>query len=579
MKRRSIAALSAGIIGSSLILAGCGTSTSTSTPSAAAVKSPIGNVATVSLPALVSPNWWFPIESSTTYSDYNSEMSNMMYEHLIDISRTDSVDYSRSLASGVTWNSSGTVYTITLNKKWKWSNGTPVTSADVVWTMQLMMYLSGSSSPWEYGGAGIGGLPVRWKSVVPDGPEKVIVTLNEPSNPQWFLHNGLGQVVPVPKATWDIHKNMANEANFLKSVANSPQDSYYSVVDGAFKYDAAASKPDNEYWTFVPNPSYDGHKATISKVIYEYESSSAAQFAALETDKINVGYLSPSLWNSKAKLKGDKFSTTYLFGFSYMEPNLDPKAPGHIADLVGHAYERQALEMGIDQAAMNSSFYHGYGVSEDSPIPSEPKTVFDDPSIKNIGAYNPKAGEKLLEKHGWHLVHGVMTSPQGYPFKFTLDYTSGSDTMTDEAELMKQDWASEGIDVTLESQPFDTLISDNDQTNQTNWQMVWFGDWTYQPDYYPTGGGLFKTGSGSNFNDYNNKTMNTLINNTYAPGTSSQITAAMDAYQAYAAKDYPVIWLPWNPAFNEGGVAVHGVNKWFNPITDTNSPNRWTITH
>ncbi|PSR27631.1 MAG: ABC transporter substrate-binding protein [Sulfobacillus thermosulfidooxidans] len=579
MKRRSVAVLSAGIIGSSLVLAGCGSTSTPSTGSSQAVKSPVGNVAIVALAPQVSPNWWFPIEANTNYSDYNSAMSNMMYEPLIHISRTDGVNYNRSLASNVTWNSNGTVYTITLNKKWHWSNGQPVTSADVVWTMKLMEYLASGKAPWEYGGTGIGGLPTRWQSVKADGPYKVIVTLNQPSNQQWFLHNGLGQVVPVPKSVWDIHKNLANEAKFLQSVANSPQDSYYSVVDGPFKYSPQQSKPNDQYWTFVPNPNYDGHKASVSKVVYEYESSSSSEFAALKTGKVNVGYLPASLWNSKQELVNDKFSTSYLFGFAYMVPNFSPKAPGHFAQLIAPAYVRQALEMGIDQQGMINSFYHGHGVVEFSPIPSKPKTVFNDSAITNPAPFNPSAGKKLLEEHGWHMVNGVMTSPQGYPFKFTLDYSSGSNTMADEAQLMKQDWAKEGIDVTLESQPFNTLINDNDQANVTNWQMVWYGLWTYQPDFYPTGGGLFKTGAGSNSGDYSNNTMNALINKTYEPGTSSEITAAMDAYLKYAAEQLPVIWVPWVSSFNETAVYVHGVNKWFNPITDSNSPNRWTITH
>lgn len=117
----------------------------------------------------------------------------------------------------------------------------------------------------------------------------------------------------------------------------------------------------------------------------------------------------------------DKLSTAYEFGFAYMIPNLNPKAPRHFAQLVGPVYVRRALEMEIDQAGMNSSLYHGYGVVEFSPIPSKPRTIFYDPNIVNPGAFNPKAGKKLLESHGWHMVNGVMTGPQGYPFKFTMD--------------------------------------------------------------------------------------------------------------------------------------------------------------
>ncbi|MCL4351376.1 MAG: ABC transporter substrate-binding protein [Firmicutes bacterium] len=577
MKQRVVATAAATIVGSSLLLAGCGSSPSTSTSSAP--KSPIGDVAIVALPAQIAPNWWFPIEANTAYSDYNSLMSNNMYLPLIHISRTDGVDYARSIASDVTWNSSGTVYTITLHKKWHWSNGTPVTSSDVVWTMQLLEYLSSGNAPWTYGGAGIGGLPTRWQSVTADGLYKVIVTLNQPSNPQWFLHNGLGQVTPVPKAVWDIHKSLSNEAKFINQASNAPQDSYYQVVDGPFLYSAKNSKPNNQYWTFLPNPNYDGHKATIKKLIYQYEASTAAEFAALEKGTVNVGYLPPSMWNARSKLTGDKFSTAYLFGFSYFIPNLSPKAPGHFAQLIGQPYVRQAIEMAVDQQGMINSFYHGHGVVEYSPIPAKPPTVFYDPSIKNPAPYNPAAGVKLLESHGWHLVNGVMTSPQGYPFTFTLDYTSGSNTMTDQAELLKEDLGKEGIQVTLESQPFDTLIGDNDQANVTNWQMVWYGSWTYQPDYYPTGGGLFKEGSGSNSGDYVSTQMDNLINATYEPGTQSQITSRMDAYLKYAADNLPWIWMPWTSTFNETATYISGVNKWFNPITFGNSPNRWTINY
>lgn len=578
MKQRSLALTAATIVGSSLLLAGCGSSPSTSTP--AAPKSPIGDVAVVALPAQLSPNWWFPITANTAYSDVNGTMQDNLYLPLLHISRTDGVNYARSLASDVTWNSTGTVYTITLHKKWQWSNGTPVTSADVVWSMQLLEYLSGSSAPWTYGGAGIGGLPVRWQSVQADGPYKVVVTLNQPSNPQWFLHNGLGQVQPVPKSVWDIHKNLAHEATFIQSVSNKPQSSYYNVVDGPFEYSAADSKPNNQYWTFVPNPKYDGHKATIKKLIYQYETSSSAEFAALKTGKVNVGYLPPSLWSARSQLTADHFSTMYVFGFNYMQPNFSTKAPGHFGEMIAPAYVRQALEMGVNQKGMIQSFYHGLGVTEWSPIPAEPKTVFYDPSIANPAPYNPAAGKQLLESHGWKMVNGVMTSPQGYPFQFTFDYVSGSNTVADQAQLMVQGWAQEGIKVTLESQPFNTLISDNDQSNVTNWQMIWWGGgWTYEPDYYPTGGGLFKTGAGSNFGDYNSQTMNTLINATYSPGTASEITTNMNAYLAYAAAHYPELWLPWTPAFNESAAYISGVNKWANPITDQNSPNRWTINY
>ncbi|WP_430626296.1 hypothetical protein [Sulfobacillus thermotolerans] len=73
--------------------------------------------------------------------------------------------------------------------------------------------------------------------------------------------------------------------------------------------------------------------------------------------------------------------------------------------------------------------------------------------------------------------------------------------------------------------------------------------------------------------------MNQLIQATYQPGTSSQITARMDAYLAYASQQLPVIWMPWTAQFDETATYIHGVNSSYNPITNTNYPNYWTVSH
>lgn len=581
MKRRSLAFVASAIAGSSLLLAGCGSS-SPSTSSAPKAPSSIGNAAIVALPPQVSPNWWFPIMASSAYSVYNSQMNFLMYVPLIAPSKTDGIDYTHSLASNVSYNSNGTVYTITLNPKYKWSNGNPVTSADVVWTTKLLMYASNSSNtklPWMNGGSGIGGLPALWKSVTAQGKDKVVITLNKPSNPQWFIRNGLGQIVPVPKSVWDTSSNMMTVMTAINKVANTPSASQYKVVDGPFKYDASASKPNNQYWTFVPNKTFGGHKASISKLVYQYQTSSSSEFAGLKTGKINVGFLPPSLWGSKSQLTNDKFSTSYAFGFNYFVPNLSSKAPGGFAQIMANAYARQALEMGINQQGMINTFYHGHGVVEFSPIPSKPKTMFYDSSLKNPAPYSPSAGKKLLESHGWVMKNGVMTKGS-LQYKFTLLYASGSNTLTNELELMKQDWAKEGIQVSLVKEPFNQVISNSASSDPTKWQVVdWGGGWTYEPDYFPTGGGLFGTGSAANYGGYSNSNLDKLIKKTYEPGTTSQVTARMNAYQAFVAKNFPVIWMPWFPGFGETANYVSGVNKSFNPVLNINWPNYWTVNH
>lgn len=332
---------------------------------------------------------------------------------------------------------------------------------------------------------------------------------------------------------------MVQELAYIHSVANSPGSSPYRVVDGAYKFQ---SMQPNSNWTFVPNPHYDGHRSSVSKVIYQYETSPEAEFLGLKDGTINVGYLPTSDWDARKELRGDKLTTRYAFGFTFLQPNYSRQAPGGLGLVFRNLYVRQALEMGIDQGGMIQSFFHGAGVLEADPIPPEPKTVFYDPAVRPQYSFNPAQGKALLQSHGWHEVNGVMTKGNTQ-LSFTLLYISGSQSAANLVQLVKQNWAQEGIRVSLQSGTFDQVLTTAQQTDPTKWNMAfWTQSWTYEPDYYPTGGSFYLTGAGANQGGYNNGTMDALIRNSYLPGTPSQIKKRLDQYVAYAAHDLPVLW-------------------------------------
>lgn len=555
-----------------MILAGCGSTTTTQGHT-----TKVGGTAVMALPANASPNWFFPIEAATAFSVYNSQVSFWMYRPLLYIDSKDGIDFSRSVASSVKSNASGTQYTITIGNKYKWSNGKPVTAQDVVFSWDIIKEASSgaSSLPWTYGGAGIGGVPADWTSVKAVGTKEVVVTLSKSVNQTWFEHNGLGQIIPVPKAIWDKYPgNWTQELKYIQSLANSPKAPQFRVVDGPYKFDSMQA---NNYWSFVPNPSYGGHKSSISKLIYQYETSSSQEFTALKTGSLSVGYLPSSLWNARKTLADDKLFIQYPFGFNYMVPNLNPKAMNHLGPALSNRYVREALQMGIDQKGI-IGLNHGYGVVEDTTVPSEPKTEFYDPALATpLYAFNPKAGKKLLEAHGWSEVKGVMTK-NGVALSFPVIYSSGSNTLTNEMELIKSDWAKEGVDITLDSQPFNNVVTIGTPATPSKWAMMnWGGGWTYEPDYYPTGGGLMAAGSAANYGSYSNSTMNQLVQASYKPGTRQQNLQALFNYEAFARKHVPVLWLPWLPSFNEYSSKISGFNKSTNPVTDLVSPNYWTL--
>lgn len=568
----------AGTCGVSLLaLAGCGSTVShTATASAATV--------VVAEQPQSPPNWFFPVINAPDFFALNLQIEFLMYRPLIYLDKNNVVDYSKSLASHISVNANGTRYVITLSHKYKWSNGQPITAKDVVFTVDLMKAASQPNAPWVFGGLGSGGMPTDWKSVSADGTDTVIVQLARPANPQWFIHNGLTQIFPVPESVWDRYpNNMTQELKFIESVANTPTSKYFDVVDGAFRF---LKWQPNNYWELVPNPHFGGHKATIGRLLFQYEGSSSSEFAGLRNGSISVGYLPASMIKDRAELSHDKFSSSYLFAMNYIVPNLSPKAPGGIGKALSLLYVRQALEMGINQRGIIETLYHGYGVPTDGPIPSKPRTPFYDAALnRSPYPYNPKRGKLLLEAHGWKMVGGVMTKGSE-KLAMTLLYASGSLTEANTVQLIKSDWAKEGVQITLEQMPFDQLFAELSQSDPTKWQMGYWGTGLeYQFNYYPTGGSMFSPTGEYNQSGYVSQRATALINETYLPGSPAQIRSRLDAYQLYIAKALPVLWMPWLPSgysrvigLNVHADNVHGTVRTYNPVTNYLYANDWTVT-
>ncbi len=575
MKRRvsyrALPLLAAG----AMTLAGCGTAGGAAAHSRAAGAIHRGGTVVIAIPPALSPDGFFPVMSTATYSNIDNQIQALMYKPLLFITGSDAINYRRSIARKVTWNKAGTVYTITLGNKYRWSNGKPITSQDIVFDWSIMKAASQSNSPWLFGGAGFGGIPTRWKSVVARNAHTIVVTLNQPSNQQWFVRNGLGQIVPFPKAQWDKYPaNMKKELTWINSVVNSPGAAPYKVVDGPYKF---SSMQPNQFWAFVPNKHYGGHKSYVSKVMFQYETSDSGEFTGLKTGTINFGYLPYALWDSRMSLTNDTLKPFFLFGFNYMNINMDAKA-GFMQKQFAQLYVRQALQMGIDQPGIVRTLYHNQAITEFGPLPSKPKTVFDDPALKNPYPYDPARGKKLLEAHGWVMKNGVLTK-DGHPFTLTVMYAEGDTAATDSLQLITHAWAEEGISASLQPEPANTAFGVMVGNNQNKWDITYFpGGWTYEPDYYPTGGGLFAASAGGNYSHYNSAGMNHLVQLTYKPVSSqAQALGRLAQYQAYAVKQLPVIWMPYFPTLVVQAKNLHGVNATLNPVSNVYYPNYWWV--
>lgn len=96
-----------------------------------------------------------------------------------------------------------------------------------------------------------------------------------------------------------------------------------------------------------------------------------------------------------------------------------------------------------------------------------------------------------------------------------------------------------GVAVTANANTLNNLATECTSTSTTPWSICWSGDnWTYEPNYYPSGEQMFVSGASDNWGGYDDSQMNALV----AADTRGKST--LSAFEQYAAAQLPVLYLP-----------------------------------
>jgi peptide/nickel transport system substrate-binding protein len=328
------------------LLAACASSAPTpgSSKSTVPVK---GGTVTWAEPAGAPPNYIFPFAPLQYFAIGNfQDFIDLIYRPLywFGNGRNPTLNTSLSLAAPPIYKKGDTEAVINL-KPYKWSDGETVTSADIVFWMNMER-----SDKEGYAGYDPGALPDNVTNVVATGKEQVTFYMNRAYNPTWFTYNELDQIYPMPLA-WDVtsttakpgsggcsaatytsvtiasstykptsatakacnavydflseasgynpHNPSATNASALGTFASSP---IWSVVDGPWRLESFNS---SGRAVFVPNPKYSGPvKPTISKFVELPFTSDVAEYDALAAGAVDYGYLPPEDVTSPASKPG-----------------------------------------------------------------------------------------------------------------------------------------------------------------------------------------------------------------------------------------------------------------------------------
>jgi peptide/nickel transport system substrate-binding protein len=481
--------------------------------------------------------------------------------------QSPTLNTSVSLAKPPVYSDNNTVATVTL-KSYRWSDGTPVTAADVQFWQNLV---TANKTNWCVYAPG--NYPDNVASTTVKGAHTIVFHLTHGVDPKWFTSNELSQIQPLPIQAMDktsatspvkrydetksgalaVYKYLSTQGGKIASFATSP---LWKVVDGPWKLQSFSQ--DGQV-SFTPNPDYSGVKPHISKFVEVPYTSDEAEMNALRSGALDVGYLPYEDLPEKGALSSAGFNLEpwEIYDTNYIADNQNNPVVG---PMLKQTYIRQALEMLVDQKGVIKAFYGGDAQQTCGPVPfSAQGDLADSYEHSCPYRYNPKAAIALLKGHGWKVVpNGVSycASPgsasdecgpgvkSGAKLQFTFNYANAVEALVRSVSVFKSDAEQAGIKYNLVAGSFATVSSIAVPCKSTqsscNWELADWGEgWLYTPNYYPAGEVVFETGGGGNSSSYSNATNDRNIKANVGPDGSQK---TLDTFQNYLTQQVPYIW-------------------------------------
>ncbi|MFZ3043488.1 MAG: peptide ABC transporter substrate-binding protein [Minisyncoccia bacterium] len=437
-------------------------------------------------------------------SDADRDLSSLVYAGLMGLSGTGSLV--PVLASGYTLSQDGRTYTFALRADAKFTDGTPVTAQDVVFTVRKAQD-SGLKSP-EY--ANWSGVSV---SVV--DPHTVRFSLAKPYAP--FL--GLTTLGILPSRLW---QNISNEEFPFSNLETNP------VGAGPFKVSGVSRDASGliRSVSLAQNPRYVLGRPYLDSIRFDFYSRAEDLSTAVRTGAVESAYdvsTNGALTAPYARVFGVFFNPSEK-------------------QVYARAEVRKALSLALDRQKIVDTVLGGYATAIMGPVPpGENVKQVTVPQSENPAA----TAAQILQSAGWSY-DGTTRIWKNASAKQTLDRitirTSNVPELKNVASAVKADWEKFGIPVDIELyEPGD--LSQN-VIRPRKYEALLYGMVIGRDqDLYAFWDSQERNDPGLNIALYANKTVDTLLED--ARGTADQARRAADLQKIEdtVAADYPAAFV------------------------------------
>ena len=450
---------------------------------------------------------------------YISYSMGNVYEPLVFVNTLQSGKETPWLATKWVWSNGNKEITFTIRNGVKFSNGTPMTAADVVYTFDLLKANKtlDINAVWSV-----------LSSVTQKGSDQVVMTFKTAAVPYFYYI--ADQTPIVPKSVWSKVSNPVSYAN------KTP------IGTGAF----TVSKCTPQNITYTANPHYWQPGLPKIKTV-NYPSF-------LTNDTANT-YLAngQAQWGSQFIPSIKQFYTNKSPNYHYWFP---PVANVDVFfnltnPLLKNVAVRQAMAYAIDRPRASSIGEYGYEPASNqtgivTPTFSSWLDTSQAASYGNNYAYDTSKAASILQAAGFKKnSSGIFVSPSGKPLSFTILNNGGFSDWVAAVQTMQQSLKAAGIQITPQNLSYNTYESD---LHTGKFQLAYGSEtggptpyfelrqWLYSANSAPIG-----TAAGSNFERYSNPATDKLINEYAATADPSVQHSIVNQLQKVMLADVPVI--------------------------------------
>ncbi len=340
-----------------------------------------------------------------------------------------------ALASAWTLNFANHTVIFNLNPSAVWSDGVPITSADVVYTYNI------SAQSYSFVAPDVAAV----QSVTPLNAHTVMITF---TGVLWLWFAAVIFVVPA-----HVYKFVDPSTYPGYNATGGP----YFVGDGPYviqKYVA------NQYAIIQKNPQFfiPSLVPTVTTVVFNEFSSESSATAAMQARQIDgLSGILPAAVSAFQNNANFVVSTSPGIEYFYLSFNVAPA--GHGNPTLKDPIVRKAIAHAINLPYITQTVFHGYATQLNTVI--MPNDAYFDGNITGYD-YNETLANSMLDTAGYAVPSGesVRYSPNGtVPMSYTVLVPSGDALEIDAAQIMSQNLSAVGIRLNILAEDTGTMAA------------------------------------------------------------------------------------------------------------------------